>query len=189
MKKASRELLLESRLPVLCKADREACTDVLDALLLQRHPSCVIETQVPFLDRYYARLLVRLLPSDAFDVVLCPRRKHRDIAGFLSSILKDVSLSAATDPGAKRGRLLVFRHAELIAAEEIALLKEVQRAFPGLALGYLMLGRCNLWLESGATTVTLAPDAALERQATLVKSSVSPLLRRRLLQLFGGVAR
>ena len=173
-------LLDELQQSFLVPEDFALCTRLVDRLVRDRNPACVLSGHNPLLQRHYARLLCKVMLGAGHHIRLCPTALHTDIAAFLTLVAADNSIEQAIQTGTGNSSLLVFRHAVRIKPEELVLLREVQRSFSGLGLAYLYLAGSDAACEGYADNFVL--DPALDFARMTAASSVKAATTKRRLQ-------
>lgn len=189
MKGIEHDLLEDCKSAFLANADRELCERLLEYLIRDRNPAYLLTGENPLLLRHYARLVAGVMRNSGHKVFLCPPLLHTDIPQFLSGIAVDKSVQAAMEPGVTSKHLLVFMHTPRIRAEELVLLREVQRNFLGLGLAYLYVGAPDLTMEASTTSLNMDESVTAERIEYLYKTAAdprAPLRLRHLARILGG---
>jgi hypothetical protein len=144
----------------LVEQDFLLCRSIVEHLTHQRNPAVQLYGANAFLARYYAGILSRVMGATGSRVSYCSPSLSLDLPSFLSVVLAEKTVGEATLAATVPLHMLVFRHCSRIRYEEFVLLREMQRSFVGLGLGFLFVGEGGSAPEGMIQAFTL--DGALQ---------------------------
>jgi hypothetical protein len=178
------ELVEKYQNAFLAKADKAICADILDIMLFYKNPHIVLNASNPLLQRYYLRLLIKILKDQKeVEVYVCSGRRHIELHQYFSKVLEGVSMEAASQSARDKLRVVVFLDGLKINKDDKNLIKEIQTGFPALGLGYITIAPAEMAEDLQAKCFTLEQEAQQERINSLVDDTLSAAKRRRLVKI------
>jgi hypothetical protein len=148
----------------LAEQDFLLCRSIVEHLIHQRNPAVRLCGANVFLARYYAGILCRVMGAAGSIVSSCPPSLSLDLPSFLSVVFAEKTVGEATLAATAPLHMLVFRHCPRIRYEEFVLLRELQRSFVGLGLGFLFVGEGGSAPEGMIQVFSLDDSLQLERR-------------------------